>query len=140
MSDAYSILIILIPLLTAILGSYLTYFLTSRSKRKEAIIRFKEEKYSKLLIKLQGFVGETASAQLKKEFIEEQYQSWIYSSDEVVKAINNLINLVIDSRGKQPDRMEGRKAVGNIVLAIRKDLLGKTKLQFTDFQYVNVHE
>lgn len=35
--------------------------------------------YAKLLIKLQGFVGVTSSGQLKREFFEEQYQSWLYA-------------------------------------------------------------
>jgi hypothetical protein len=54
---------------------------TSRTKREESIIRFKDEKYAKLLVKLQGFVGTTTSGQLKREFFEEQYQSWLYASD-----------------------------------------------------------
>jgi hypothetical protein len=64
-------LIDLVPLLTAIAGALLTYLFTSRSKREESIFRFKEEKYAKLLVKLQGFVGSTTSAQFKKEFFEE---------------------------------------------------------------------
>lgn len=48
-------------------------------------MRFKEEKYSNLLILLQGFVGETTSGETKKKFFEEQYKSWLYSSDNVVK-------------------------------------------------------
>ena len=76
---------------------FLAFLFTSRAKRDEAALRFKEEKYAKLLIKLQGFVGSTTSAQLKREFFEEQYQSWLYASDEVVKSINDLIRLVIET-------------------------------------------
>ena len=129
---------ILIPILTAIAGSYLTFYFTSRSKKEEAIIRFKEEKYANLLIKMQGFIGKTTSGKSKKEFFEEQYQSWLYCSDDVVEAINNMVHLVINSHGKPPNPEEGRRAVGNIVLAMRKDLLGKTKLDYTAFQYTDV--
>ena len=129
---------LLISIAAGVVGSYLTYYFTSKSKRNEAIIKYKEEKYSKLLVKLQGFVGVTASGKTKREFFEEQYQSWLYCSDEVVQAMNHLVNLVIENQGKAPDAEEGRKAVGNIVLAMRKDLLGKTNLDYRDFHYTDV--
>jgi len=128
----------LLPILTAIIGSYLTYFFASRSKREEAVLKYKEEKYVNLLVLLQGFVGSTATSETKRKFFEEQYRSWIYSSDEVVKAINEMVNLVINSREKTPDPVLGKKVVGNIVLAMRKDLNEKTKLKHTDFTYIDV--
>jgi hypothetical protein len=78
--DIKNILILLLPLLTALLSSYLTYYMAIRSKKTEAMIKFKEEKYSNLIIALQGFVGSTAAADTKKKFYEEQYKSWRYSS------------------------------------------------------------
>ena len=130
--------ILLLPILTAVIGSYLTYYFANKSKKGEAILRFKEEKYSNLLILLQGFVGKTTSGETKKKFFEEQYKSWLYSSDEVVQSINEMVKLVIESRGKEPEPEKGKKAVGGIVLKMRKDLLGKTKLGFKDFQYTDV--
>jgi len=128
----------ILPILTAIAGSYLTYFFASRSKREESILKYKEEKYANLLVLLQSFVGSTATSETKRKFFEEQYRSWIYSSDEVIEAINEMVRLVIDSKGKDPNPELGRKAVGNIVLAMRKDLNGKTKLRFSDFVYTDV--
>jgi len=61
---------ILIPILAAIASSYLTFYFTNRSKKEESIIRFKKEKYAKLLIKMQGFVGKTASGKSKREFLK----------------------------------------------------------------------
>lgn len=133
-------LIAVVPLLSAGLGAFLAFFFTARAKRDEAALRFKEEKYAKLLIKLQGFVGSTTSAQLKREFFEEQYQSWLYASDEVVNSINDLIRLVTENRGSDPIPDVGRKAVGEVVLAMRLDLLQKTKLDYTAFRYTDVHE
>lgn len=132
--------ILILPILTAIIGSYLTYYFTNKSKKSKAILKFKEEKYSNLLILLQGFVGKTISGETKRKFFEEQYKSWLYSSDEVVQTINEMVKLVIESRGKEPDPEKGRKAVGDIALKMRKDLLGKTKLDFKDFQYTDVIE
>ncbi len=128
----------LLPIITAIIGSYLTFYFTNRSKRNEAILKYKEEKYSKLLIKLQGFVGITANNKTKREFFEEQYQSWLYCSDDVVIAINRMVDIIMIEKGNIPNPEEGRKAIGNIVLAMRKDLLGKTSLEYKDFRYINV--
>lgn len=132
--------LVLLPIIAALIGSYFTYYFTIKSKKSEAILKFKEEKYANLLVLLQGFVGATVSAEAKRKFFEEQYKSWLYCSDDVVKAINNMVHLVIASRGEKPDSEAGRKAIGNIVLAMRKDLLGKTKLNYEDFQYTDVIE
>jgi hypothetical protein len=138
--DIKTILLIVFPIIAGIISSYLTFYFTTKTKKQEAILKFKEEKYSTLLITLQGFVGKTTNSELKHIFFEEQYQSWLYCSDDVVKAINQMIRLVIISHGKNPNPEEGRKAIGNIVLAMRKDLLGKTKLDYSDFQYTDIIE
>ena|ERR1035437_10433579 len=130
----------LLALASAVIGGFVSYYFASKSKKLEAVIKFREEKYSNLLILLQGFVGTTVSYEAKRKFFEEQYKSWIYCSDEVVIAINNLVQLVIDSEGKEPNPQEGRKAIGNIVLAMRKDLLGKTSLTHRDFHYTDVRK
>ena len=135
-----TILLILIPVIVAIISSYLTYYFAIKSKKNEAILKFKEEKYSNLLILLQGFVGKTTSGETKKKFFEEQYKSWLYSSDGVVKAINEMVQLVINAKGKEPEQEKGKKAVGNIVLEMRKDLSGKTNLKSEDFRYTDVIE
>ncbi len=136
--ETKDILLIILPILTALLSSYLTYFFAIRSKQKEAKLKFKEEKYSILIIALQGFVGSTVSSETKRTFFEEQYKSWLYSSDEVIESINNLIQLLIDERGKTPDPEKGRKIIGTIILEMRKDLLGKTNLSHQDFRYTDV--
>ncbi|WP_205684933.1 hypothetical protein [Poseidonibacter lekithochrous] len=128
----------LLPIFTAVIGSYLTYYFASKSKRNESILKYKEEKYSNLLILLQGFVGNTANAETKKKFFEEQYKSWLYCSDEVVESINTMVKLVVESNSKNIDPEDGRKAIGNIVVAMRKDLLGKTKLSYSNFKYTDV--
>ena len=131
------ILLILLPLIAALGSSYLTYFFAIRSKKEESMRRFKEEKYSNLVILLQGFVGKTISGELKKQFFEEQYRSWLYCSDDVVKAINDLIALLMASRGR-PDPKKGKEVIGSIILAMRRDMLGKTKLDHSHFFYTDV--
>jgi hypothetical protein len=125
-------------LFIAVASSGLTYYFTTRSKKEEAITKFKEEKYAKLLLKLQGFCGASANAKTKREFFDELYQAWVYSSDDVIEAINHLIRLIETSRGQDPDQEQGRRALAGVVLAIRKDLLGKTKLDHHAFRYIDV--
>ncbi|WP_294962271.1 hypothetical protein [uncultured Flavobacterium sp.] len=131
---------LLITLFSALVGGYVSFYFTSRSRKDEAVLKFREEKYSNLLILLKGFVGNTANTDLKRLFFDEQYKSWIYSSDEVVLAINELVELVKANETRDPDVAEGRKAIGNIVLAMRKDLLKNTKLQYQHFTYTNVRD
>jgi len=135
-----TLLLILVPIIVAVISSYLAYFFAIKSKKNEVILKFKEEKYSNLLILLQGFVGKTTLGETKIKFFEEQYKSWLYCSDGVVKAINEMVQLVIDSRCREPDSEKGKKAVGNIVLEMRKDLLGKTELTVDNFRYTDVIE
>jgi hypothetical protein len=134
--ETKDILLIVLPILTALCS----YIIAIKTKKNEVMQKFREEKYSNLLILLQGFVGNTANYETKKIFFEEQYKSWIYSSDEVIIAINTMVQLVKDSQGKNPDRELGKKAIGNIVLAMRRDLLGKTNLSYEDFTYTDVHK
>ena len=134
------ILLIVFPFLSAIISSWLTYYFAIRSKRDEAILKFKEEKYANLLLLMQGFVGNTISGDLKREFFKELYKSWLYASDEVIKSINAAIQFLISLRGKAPDSDQGIKLVGNIVLEMRKDLYGKTSLDWKDFRYIDVNE
>ncbi len=138
MDETIETLKTLLPVFTLIIGSALTYYYGVMSKRGEAALKYKEEQYSKLLVKLQGFVGHTANAKTKREFFEEQYKSWLYCSDDVIEAINEMVNLVKENRGMEPDPVKGQKVVGNIVVAMRKDLYGKTKLGHESFTYTDV--
>ena len=56
-----TLLFILVPIIVAVISSYLTYFFAIKSKKNKAILKFKEEKYSNLLILLLDFVGKTTS-------------------------------------------------------------------------------
>ena len=137
--DALSeILKSLIPVFTLLIGAGLTYSLGLKSKKDESALKYKEEQYAKLLIKLQGFVGVTANGKTKRDFFEEQYKSWLYCSDEVVEAMNQMVRLIIENRDGPPDRQKGIEAVGNIVVAMRNDLHGNTKLNYSAFQYIDV--
>jgi hypothetical protein len=127
-----------IALISSGIGGYISYYFTSQSKKFEVELKFKEEKYSSMLVALEGFQEGTTvtSIETKEKFLEGQYQTWLLGSDEVVRATKNLVQFLLNqTNGNAPDREESQKAVGGLVLAMRKDLLGKTDLSYKDFQY-----
>lgn len=122
------------------ISSYVTYFFSMKSKKQEAVLKFKEEKYSKLVVLLHGLQGNDSEEKQKmtKEFFEEQYKSWLYCSDDLVKAINKMKKLFDDKQSDEKKEQESdQKVIGNIVLTMRKDLLGKTTLTEKDFKYTD---
>jgi hypothetical protein len=133
-------LIPFVSLFSAVMGAYLTYLFASRSQRDKSMLQFKEEKYAKLLVKMQGFVGETASGDLKREFFEEEYQSWLYASDDVIRTIDAMVTYVMQvERGEiDQDNAVGNGLVSAIVIAMRRDLMGKTTLEPEVFRYIDV--
>lgn len=136
------VLLILIPLITGIIGSYLTYYFTQKNKKVENSIKFKEERYKELLVSLQGFVGRTANSESKKKFLNEFYKSWLYCSDEVIESVYGMLALIMNkpTADIEIDTALGREAVGKIVLAMRRDLLGKTNKKPIDFLFIDVYE
>lgn len=126
-------------ILGAVVGSLLTYFFAIRTLRTETELRLKAEKYDNLIKYLRGFIGKTAKKDLKEKFITEWESSWLYCSDEVFKNINRLMEHVrmVESSGNYQD---GRKILGDIIISMRKDLLGKkTRLSNEDFIFWEVH-
>lgn len=133
------ILLLISPVVSAWLGALFTYYFAIKTRKSENIIKFKEEKYSNLIIALQGFIWNTTSYELKKNFFEEQYKSWLYASDEVTISINELINFIIEQNWRKPDPEKWRSMIWNIILKMRKDLLWSkwTKLWNRDFRYTD---
>jgi hypothetical protein len=114
-------------------------YFTIKTKRTEAKYKSKEEKYLKLLLLLKGFVGQTANAQTKKDFFDEYYQSWLYSSDEVIMAMKRLLDNIRNNPSAKKIS-NGKEIVGSVVKAMRTDLHGKTQLSAEIFEYIDVIE
>ena len=51
-----------------------------------------------------------------------------------------MINLVIQIQGEESDHEDEKKPVRNVVLTMRKDLFGSTKLTFEDFRYITIRK
>lgn len=125
---------ILFPIFSALLGSFATYYWQQKQKKDEAISRYKEERYTQLLTSISGFFIGSDSTDLKKKFLDERTKAWLYCSDDVSKAMNRFLEL--SSQGCS-DYDTSSKAIGEIVIAIRRDIGHNTKLISTDFKMYN---
>jgi hypothetical protein len=65
-----------------------------------------------------------------------------FRADKTLASVEKLGDLFapVDNRGAPPDPETGRRVVGEIVLAMRRDLLRKSRLDYAAFQYVDVYE
>jgi len=130
-------------ILSALVGSGITYWFGVRHLRTETEIKVKVEKYNNLIKYLHGFVGTDANPELKKQFLKEWETSWLYCSDDVFNTIRRMLEYIGNEEGiRMHDKKwhdVGREIVGEIIIAMRKDLLNKkTKLSSKDFIFVDV--
>jgi len=132
-------------ILGALVGSGLTYWFGVRHLRTETEIKVKVEKYNNLVKYLRGFIGDSAGSELKKQFFQEWEMSWLYCSDEVFNTIRRMTEYAREIDMTQPKKEEpdikGKKMLGDVILAMRKDLLRKkTQLSNDDFTFYDVRE
>ena len=137
-----NILIILIPVIGAVIAfvsGLVTWYLNERSKRIYEEYKRKEEKYSGLIRSLRGFYVDSFNRELRTEFLNQLNLCWMYCTDEVIHKAYNFL-LMVHTDQKHSDE-EKEKAVGELMLAIRRDLisrkpLGKTNLRPEDFRHL----
>jgi hypothetical protein len=132
-------------ILSALVGSGITYWFGVRHLRTETEIKVKVEKYNNLIKYLRGFIGVSASGELKKQFFQEWEASWLYCSDNVFNAVRRMIEYAQNKgtikRGNETEDEVGKEMLGGIILAMRKDLLRKrTKLSNKDFIFWDIIE
>jgi Pyruvate/2-oxoacid:ferredoxin oxidoreductase delta subunit len=137
---------ILIPVVAAVIvaGSTLvTWYLNERSKIINDEYMRKGEKYSQLIRSIRGFYIDSSNSETKADFLNQLNLCWMYCPDEVIHKAYNFLSTVHTDR--LTDHMcsdeEKEKAMGEFVLAMRKDLvarkpLGKTSLKPEDFQHL----
>jgi len=131
--ETLNVLIVLIPVITLGVG-FLTWCLNERSKRIYEEYKRKEEKYSKLIRSLRGFYVSLSDKELEKklrtEFLNQLNLCWMYCPDEVIyKAYNFLFTVRADQKHSDEER---EKAIGEFILAIRKDLISRKPLRKTN--------
>ena len=126
---------VFIPAFVAVI----VFFLTERSKLMWEQYKRKEESYARLLKFLRGFYVVTPSREQKQSFIDEINQCWLYAPDDVIKKAYHFLESV--HTGQKTDDREKEKRVGELVTAIRLDLLKKrivkkSNLTSDDFRHL----
>jgi hypothetical protein len=127
-------------------GAAVAWFWNERRKRIAEEYERKEAKYAALIESLQGFyIGDARTDESRKQkqrFLTELNNSWLYCPDEVIRRAYEFLAKV--HTGAKYSDEEKELAVGELVLAIRKDLLGRkrvlsTKLTAADFRHLKVN-
>ena len=133
---------IIVPVIGAVLtfiGGFVMWYLNERSKRIYEEYKRKEEKYSELIRSLRGFYVDLLSKELRTEFLNQLNLCWMYCSDEVILKAYNFLSMVHTDQKRSNEEKE--KAVGELILAIREDLISrkplkKTGLKPEDFKHL----
>ncbi len=128
-----------IPVFLALIGWIINEYCKrywQRRKRKEA-------RYIALLKSLKGFyVGANPDTAIddKEEFLKQRSVGWLYCPDSIIRQINIFLNHVSLDANKSDEEKE--QAVEEIVLLMRKDLLGKrfwlwdkTRLKASEYRH-----
>lgn len=132
----------LIPVIGAVIvliSGLVTWYLNERSKRIYEEYKRKEEKYSALIRSLRGFYVDSFNKELRAEFLNQLNLCWMYCPDEVIhKAYKFLFMVHTDQKHSDEEK---EKAVGELILAIREDLISKkplkrTRLKPEDFKHL----
>lgn len=134
-----NILIFVIGAVIAFVSGLVTWYLNERSKRIYEEYKRKEEKYSALIGSLTGFYVDSFNKELITEFLNQLKFCWMYCPDDVIHKAYNFL-LMVRTGQEHLDR-EQEKVVGELILAIRKDLirrkpLRKTNLRPEDFRHL----
>jgi len=123
----------------SIIGSWCTFHFSIKKLEKENEIRYHEEKYSNLISYFRSFYESSlVDYTLRQKFLDETNQAWLFASDEVIKNINEVID-ILRPGAKYQDTVK-EKIVGKLILSMRKDIIGKNKtsLKTDDFKYLKL--
>ncbi|HPG40612.1 MAG TPA: hypothetical protein PLP19_15955 [bacterium] len=126
---------ILIPVLIATSS----WLFNERSKIQWEQYKRKEESYIALIRSVRGFYISTQDAKLRLKFLDQLNICWLYAPDEVIEK-GYLFLETVHKDAKKSDQ-EKETALGEFMLAIRKDILSrqilnKTNLKSSNFQHL----
>ena len=83
--------------------------------------RRREKRYIKLLNSLTGFYQSTSDNELKSKFLRELNKCWLYCNDDVINRSYEFLDSVSENNNSSNEDRE--LALGNLVLAMRRDML-----------------
>lgn len=126
-----------------LVGVTVAWFWNERRKRAADEYVRKEKKYEALVDSLRGFytqaIGLPEGRELKGRFLQELNKCWLYCPDEVIKKAYAFMATV--HTDKVHTDAEKEQAVGEFMVAIRRDLLSRrpvtaTHLTASDFKHL----
>jgi hypothetical protein len=120
-----------------VLSGYVTYSFALRKIRDEAARKFREEKYEKMLENVAGFYNTGGRVKfdpmMVEKFLCEARKIYLYASDDVCRSVKDFADNVSKMTSDGGDNVhEMYKAM---ILCMRKDLMGKTRLQVSDVEF-----
>lgn len=121
-----------VTLISGVIIAVTTWYLNESGKRRHDNYIRREESYKNLLSNLEGFYENSANKQQKAEFLRQLTLCWLYCPDDVIKKGYMFLSKV--KTGQKFSDEEKEKAFKEFILAIRKDLKKRTKLNAGDFQ------
>jgi len=108
--------------LLSVAGSLLAWYLNSAAERAHQDYVRREERYVALVSSLRGF-NVAGSLDDKAQFLDQLNLCWLYCSDSVIRAAYRFLGTV--QVGATSTEFEREQAAGELVLAIRLDLLSR---------------
>ncbi|MCJ7426650.1 MAG: hypothetical protein MUO17_05945 [Dehalococcoidales bacterium] len=128
--DAGIIITAVITVVVVVLG----FILEKERDRKAKLHERKEDLYKHIVSSFKGLSIEKPDALLKQQFIDETRLTRLYASDEAIKALNELLDLMMKGE-KNFEEVNGKSYQyvahnlwGKFMIAMREDLGIKTKL------------
>lgn len=126
-------------------GAAVAWFINERRKRSTEEYERKERRYSALVDSLQGFyvtAPPDRAREEKAQFLRELNNCWLYCPDEVIRKAYVFLATVHTGANSTDEAKE--KAVGELVLSIRQDLLSRStvrsiQLSARDFKHLRVN-
>jgi Pyruvate/2-oxoacid:ferredoxin oxidoreductase delta subunit len=122
----------------ALVAGLITLFINERNKRSEQEYKRKEERYIELVNALRGFYIDSFDKEKTENFLRQVNLCWLYCPDEVIQTAYKFLMMV--HTGQKQQDADKEKAVGEFILAIRMDLIGRkpvksTSLKSEDFKH-----
>lgn len=93
-------------------------------QKKSGSIHRKEERYAELVKSIKGFYVNSENPELKSVFIDQVNLCWLYCPDQVIYKLYNFLKSVKNSSTDE----QKLKALGEVFVEIRKDLIKDSKL------------
>ncbi|GAG57176.1 unnamed protein product [marine sediment metagenome] len=127
-------------LLGSILGPQLTQWYKTQSGKDVSKYYKKEKCFFTIVTDIGGFRSERSEPAKKENIYKSYRQLWLYASDETIRKINEFFFSMGAKRLSYDELTKSSKGHCELILQIRKDFYGETKLKPEDYQIVFFNE